>query len=100
MPPCLCSRTGRHQYLDFVFDQTIATWRGCPCRASEWFGHVPQRLIVGNPECAITRACIHDPIVQRSYAECAEGYRFRIEACPPADPAKKGSDSYCASSVM
>jgi hypothetical protein len=33
---------------------------------------------------------VHDPIVQRSYAECAEGYGFRIDACPPADPAKKG----------
>ena len=51
---------------------------------------MPQRLIIDNPKCAITRACMHDPIVQRSYAECAEGYGFRIEACPPADPAKKG----------
>jgi len=80
----------RHQYLEFVFDQTIATWLGCHRRAFEWFGRVPQRLIIDNPKCAITRACMHDPIVQRSYAECAEGYRFRIEACPPADPAKKG----------
>jgi hypothetical protein len=80
----------RHQYLEFVFDQTVATWLGCHRRAFEWFGRVPERLIIDNPKCAITRACIHDPIVQRSYAECAEGYGFRIEACPPADPAKKG----------
>ena len=80
----------RHQYLEFVFDQTIATWLGCHRRAFEWFGRVPERLIIDNPKCAITRACIHDPIVQRSYAECAEGYGFRIDACPPADPAKKG----------
>ena len=80
----------RHQYLEFVFDQTVATWLGCHRRAFEWFARVPQRLIIDNPKCAITRACMHDPIVQRSYAECAEGYGFRIEACPPADPAKKG----------
>jgi transposase len=80
----------RHQYLEFVFDQTVATWLGCHRRAFEWFGRVPDRLIIDNPKCAITRACMHDPIVQRSYAECAEGYGFRIEACPPADPAKKG----------
>jgi hypothetical protein len=24
--------------------------------------------------------------VQRAYAECAEGYGFRIEPCPPHDP--------------
>jgi len=80
----------RHQYLEFVFDQSVSTWLGCHRRAFEWFGRVPRRLIIDNPKCAITRACMHDPIVQRSYAECAEGYRFRIEACPPADPAKKG----------
>jgi transposase len=80
----------RHQYLEFVFDQTVATWLGCHRRAFEWFGRVPERLIIDNPKCAITRACIYDPIVQRSYAECAEGYGFRIDACPPADPAKKG----------
>jgi hypothetical protein len=28
--------------------------------------------------------------VQRAYAECAEGYGFKIDPCPPADPAKKG----------
>jgi hypothetical protein len=76
--------------VEFVFDQTVTTWLGCHRRALEWFGRVPSRLIIDNAKCAITRACIHDPIVQRSYAECAEGYGFRIDACPPADPAKKG----------
>jgi hypothetical protein len=28
--------------------------------------------------------------VQRSYAECAEGYGFLISPCPPGDPQKKG----------
>ena len=80
----------RHQYLEFVWDQTVATWLGCHRRAFEWFGAVPERLIIDNPKCAITRACIHDPLVQRAYAECAEGYGFRIDPCPPADPQKKG----------
>jgi transposase len=80
----------RHQYVEFVWDQTVATWLGCHRRAFEWFGAVPERLIIDNPKCAITRACIHDPLVQRAYAECAEGYGFRIDPCPPADPQKKG----------
>jgi hypothetical protein len=33
---------------------------------------------------------VRDPIVQRAYAECAEGYSFKIDPCPPADPEKKG----------
>ena len=80
----------RHQYVEFVWDQTVTTWLGCHRRALEWFAAVPERLIIDNPKCAITRACIHDPMVQRAYAEAAEGYGFRIDPCPPADPQKKG----------
>jgi len=80
----------RHQYVEFVFDQSVMTWLGCHRRAFEWFGAVPGRLIIDNPKCAITRACARDPVVQRAYAECAEGYGFKIDPCPPADPAKKG----------
>ena len=80
----------RHQYIEFVWDQSVATWLGCHRRAFEWFGAVPARTIIDNPKCAITKACIRDPIVQRAYAEAAEGYGFRIDPCPPADPQKKG----------
>jgi transposase len=80
----------RHQYVEFVFDQTVMTWLGCHRRAFEWFAAVPTRVIIDNPKCAITRACTRDPVVQRAYAECAEGYNFKIDPCPPADPAKKG----------
>lgn len=80
----------RHQYVEFVWDQTVATWLGCHRRAFEWFGAVPERIIIDNAKCAITKACIHDPQAQRSYADCAEGYGFRIDACPPHDPQKKG----------
>ena len=80
----------RHQYVEFVWDQTAVTWLGCHRRAFEWFGGVPQRLIIDNAKCAITRACRTEPTVQRAYAECAEGYGFRIDACPPREPQLKG----------
>lgn len=80
----------RHQYAEFVRDQTVATWLGCHRRAFEWFGGVVERVTIDNAKCAITRACTYEPEVQRSYGECAEGYKFRIDACPPRDPQKKG----------
>src|SRR5215207_133163 len=80
----------RHQYVEFVWDQTAATWLGCHRRAFEWFVAVPRRLIIDNAKCAIVKACIYDPVVQRAYAECAEGYSFRIDPCAPRDPKKKG----------
>ena len=83
----------RHQYVEFVFDQSVATWLGLHRRAFEWFGKVPLRLIIDNPKCAITRACSRDPLVQRAYAECAEGYRFKIDPCPPAESSPSGERS-------
>jgi transposase len=80
----------RHQYVEFVWDQSVATWLGCHRRAFEWFVCVPRRLIIDNPKCAITRASMYDPVVQRAYAECAEGYAFKIDPCPVRDPQKKG----------
>lgn len=80
----------RHQYVEVVRDQSVATWLQCHRHAFEWFNGVPARLIIDNPKCAITKACIYEPEVQRSYAQCAEGYGFRIDPCPPRDPAKKG----------
>lgn len=82
--------SSRHQYVEFVWDQTVATWLGCHRRAFEWFAGVPRRVIIDNAKCAITRACAKDPTVQRAYAEVAEGYGFKIDPCPPHDPQKKG----------
>lgn len=80
----------RHQYAEIVTDQKVATWLGCHRRAFEFFGGVPHKAIIDNPKCAITKACFRDPVVQRAYGECAEGYGFIISPCPPADPKKKG----------
>jgi transposase len=80
----------RHQYAELVRDQSSATWLACHRHAFAWFNGVPGRLIIDNPKCAITRACFHDPAVQRAYADYAEGYGFRIDPCPPRDPQKKG----------
>lgn len=80
----------RHMYGEFIWDQSVATWLSCHRRAFEWFNGVPKRVIIDNPKCAITKACYHDPDVQRAYAECAEGYGFLIAPCPVRDPQKKG----------
>lgn len=80
----------RHAYAEIVLDQKIATWLACHRRAFEFFGGVSLKMIIDNAKCAITRACYHDPEVQRSYGEFAEGYGFIISPCPPRDPQKKG----------
>ena len=80
----------RHMYAEIILRQDVETWLGCHRRAFEWFNGVPGKMIIDNAKCAITKACYHDPVVQRAYAEFAQGYGFIISPCPPYDPQKKG----------
>lgn len=80
----------RHQYAELVRDQSVETWLGCHRRAFEHFNGVMSKVVIDNPKCAIIKACYYDPLVQRSYADYAEGYGFLISPCPVADPQKKG----------
>ncbi|MHA3126727.1 IS21 family transposase [Legionella pneumophila] len=80
----------RHMYAEMVLHQDVRTWLGCHRRAFEWFNGVPGKIIIDNAKCAITKACYHNPCVQRGYGECASGYGFIISPCPPYDPQKKG----------
>ncbi len=80
----------RHQYAEFVLNQTVETWLACHRHAFEFWNGVPQKIRIDNPKCAITRACYYEPTVQRAYGDLALGYSFIIDPCPVRDPAKKG----------
>jgi transposase len=80
----------RHQYVEFVFDQKVSTWLLCHRNAFEYFGGVPQRLVIDNLKAAIVRACFDSPEVQQSYRHCAEHYGFAISACRVRTPQHKG----------
>jgi transposase len=80
----------RHMYAEIVLRQDVETWLGCHRRAFEWFNGLPGKITIDNAKCAITKACYHDPVVQRSYGDCAEAYGFIVSPCPPHDPQKKG----------
>lgn len=82
----------RHQYVEFVFDQTLMTWLLCHQHAFEFFGGVPKRIVLDNLKAAIIKAYTqdHDAEVTRAYAECAEHYDFLIDPCLPKQPRHKG----------
>jgi transposase len=80
----------RHQYVEFVFDQKVETWLWLHRQAFEFFGGVPQRVVIDNLKAGITRACWDDPQVQYAYRECAEHYGFLILPCRPRTPEHKG----------
>lgn len=80
----------RHQYVEFVCDQTVATWLVLHRHAFAFFGGVPKRIVLDNLKAGITQACWDDPQVQRAYRECAEHYGFLIAPCRPRTPEHKG----------
>lgn len=80
----------RHQYVEFVFDQRVATWLELHRHALEFFGGTPNRIVLDNLKAAIVQASWDDPQVQRAYRDCAEHYGFLISPCRPATPQHKG----------
>ena len=80
----------RHQYVEFVFDQKVETWLKCHRHALEYFGGVPERVVIDNLKAAIVKAVRDDPAVQASYQECALHYGFRIWPCRVRTPEHKG----------
>lgn len=80
----------RHAYVEFVSDQTIATWLACHQHALDYFGGVPGRIVIDNLKAGITRAVWDEPQLQMAYRECAEHYGFLVHPCRPHTPQHKG----------
>jgi transposase len=80
----------RHQYVEFVFDQTVETWLRCHRNAFNFFGGVPEQIRIDNLKAGIAKACWDEPEAQSSYRECAEHYDFMITPCRPGKPEHKG----------
>lgn len=80
----------RHQYVELVFDQSVATWLQLHRHAFEFFNGVPYKVVLDNLKAAIIQASLDDPQVQRAYRDSAEHYSFLIAPCRPATPEHKG----------
>ncbi len=80
----------RHQYVEFVWDQTLPTWIALHQHAFTCFGGVPQRIVLDNLKAGISKACFDDPQIQPTYRECAEHYGFLLAPCAPRTPEHKG----------
>lgn len=80
----------RHQYVEFVFDQKVATWLRLHRNAFAFFEGVPKRVVIDNLKAAIVKAVWDDPKVQQSYRDCAAHYGFLIAPCRPRTPRHKG----------
>lgn len=80
----------RHQYVEFVFDQTIATWCRCHLQAFLAFEGVPREIVIDNLKAAILKTAMEDPVVSEAYRRLALYHGFQIHPCRPRTPQHKG----------
>lgn len=80
----------RHQYVEFVFDQKIETWIACHRHGFEFFGGVPNEVVIDNLKSAVIRASFDDPVLSEAYRKMAIHYGLLVHPCRPRAAAHKG----------
>jgi len=72
-----------------VWSQALPDWIGAHVRAFGYFGGVTRQLVSDNLKAGVTRACFHEPAVNRTYGEMAAHYGTAIVPARPYKPRDK-----------
>ena len=80
----------RYRFVHFVFKQDVATWIECHILAFNFFGGVPQTILLDNLKAGVIKPNIYDPKINYSYAECARYYDFVVDPAKVRTPTHKG----------
>ena len=80
----------RHRFVRFVERQDLTTWIDCHVRAFEFFGGVPQTVLLDNLKAGVVRPDLYDPTINRAYAELERHYGFAVDPAKVATPEHKG----------
>ena len=83
-------RYSRKAYREIVLGQQQMVFFFCHIHAFEWLCGIPDTVTTDNLKAAVIKASWEEPLVNRSYRDLAEHYRFVISPCLPATPEHKG----------
>ena len=76
-------------YAEATWSQTLPDWIGAHCRAFAFFGGVCRQIVSDNLKSGVTKACFHEPRINRSYAEMAAHYATAVIPARPRKPRDK-----------
>ena len=79
--PCAAPRASPSRTREL--DGALPDWIDAHVRALEAIGGVPHLLVPDNTKTAVIRACLYDPLVNRTYAEMAAHYETAILPARP-----------------
>lgn len=80
----------RHRFVHFVFKQDTASWIDCHIRAFNFFGGVPETVLLDNLKAGVIKPHIYDPTINRAYAELERYYGFVADPAKVRKPEHKG----------
>jgi transposase len=78
-----------YTYAEATFTQSLPDWIASHVRAFAFFGGVARQIVSDNLKAGITRACFHEPMVNRTYADLARHYGTAILPARPYKPRDK-----------
>jgi transposase len=76
-------------YAEATYTQRGPDWIASHVRALEYFGGVPAALVPDQLKSGVTRACLYEPGVQRTYEELAQHYGTTVLPARPGRPRDK-----------
>lgn len=78
-----------YTYAEATLTQSLPDWTGSHCRAFSFFGGVTAQVVSDNLKSGITKACFHEPTVNRTYCDLANHYGTAIVPARPYKPRDK-----------
>jgi transposase len=76
-------------YAEASFTQSLPDWITSHVRVFHFFGGTARQTVSDNLKAGVTRACFHEPMVNRTYADLARHYKTAILPARPHHPRDK-----------
>jgi transposase len=76
-------------YAEASFSQSLPDWISSHVRAFTFFGGTARQTVSDNLKAGVTRACFHEPMINRTYADLARHYSTAILPARPYRPKDK-----------
>ena len=78
-----------YTYVEATWTQALPDWIGAHVRMLGFFGGVPEQVVSDNLKAGVTKACFHEPRINRTYAEMAAHYDTVVLPARPYKPRDK-----------
>jgi len=84
-----CLGASSYTYAEATMTQSLPDWTGSHARAFTFFGGVTAQVVSDNLKSGITKACFHEPAVNRTYSDLARHYDTAVVPARPYKPRDK-----------